>query len=160
MYDITTEKNMKIIVFQLRDEEYGVPVEQVLSIERVQHITRVPKTPVFVKGVINLRGVVTPIIDLRGRFNIEEKEFSDHTRIIIVTVDDMDVGLIVDAANDVIDIPVISIEPPPEIVGGVEADYLHGVAKLEERLLILLNLERVLNADEIKAMQQIEAVVQ
>ncbi|WP_280768960.1 chemotaxis protein CheW [Salipaludibacillus daqingensis] len=152
----TVLDDMKVIVFQLKDEEYGVEVEQVRSIERVQHITRVPSTPDFVEGVINLRGVVTPIIDLRKRFSIDGLEHSESTRVIIVTVGAMDVGLVVDAANDVIDIPRDAIEPPPVVVGGLEAEYIRGVAKLEKRLLILLNLDKVLNPDELDEMQEIE----
>lgn len=149
--------DVKVIVFQLKDEEYGVEVDQVRSIERMQHITRVPRTPEFVKGVINLRGVVTPIIELRNRFGIGEIEHTDSTRIIIVAVGNMEVGLIVDAANDVVDIPTDIIEPPPEVVGGIEADYLRGVAKMEKRLLILLNLDKVLNPKELKDIKAIEA---
>lgn len=148
--------DMKVIVFRLHDEEYGVDVNQVLSIERMEHITRVPKTAEFVKGVINLRGVVTPIIDLRNRFGIEATTYTDSTRIIIVTVDDIEVGLIVDSANDVIDISTSAIEPPPEVVGGVEATYLHGVAKLQNRLLILLNLNKVLSNEEVKQLEKLE----
>ncbi|MGE5704404.1 MAG: chemotaxis protein CheW [Clostridia bacterium] len=149
-------REVKVIVFRLKDEEYGVEVSQVKSIEKLEHITRVPRTPKFVKGVINLRGVVTPIIDLRSRFALEEATYSESTRIIIVAVGELEVGLIVDAANDVIDIPVSSIEPPPEVVGGVEAAYLRGVAKLEKRLLILLNLDKVLNTEEIKQLDALE----
>jgi purine-binding chemotaxis protein CheW len=148
---------IKVIVFRLKEEEYGVEVNQVRSIERMQKITRVPRTAPFVKGVINLRGVVTPIINLRSRFDLEEEVDTESTRIIIVALDDMEVGLIVDAANDVIDVPVDAIEPPPEVVGGIEADYLRGVAKLDQRLLILLNLDKVLNADELKQVKKIEA---
>ncbi|MDI3257247.1 MAG: chemotaxis protein CheW [Kyrpidia sp.] len=143
------DREVKVIVFQLGSEEYGVEVYQVLSIERMQKITRVPRTPAFVKGVINLRGVVTPVIDLRARFGLPEAEYTDDTRIVVVGVNDMEVGLIVDAANDVIDVPLSRIDPPPAVVGGVKADYLRGVAKLEDRLLVLLNLDRVLNAQEV-----------
>ncbi|MDI3327197.1 MAG: chemotaxis protein CheW [Alicyclobacillaceae bacterium] len=142
-------QEIKVIVFQLGSEEYGVEVHQVLSIERMQKITRVPRTPAFVKGVINLRGVVTPVIDLRARFGLPEVEYTEDTRIVVVSVNDMEVGLIVDAANDVIDVPVNRIDPPPAVVGGVKADYLRGVAKLDDRLLVLLNLDRVLNAQEV-----------
>jgi purine-binding chemotaxis protein CheW len=147
---------VKVIVFRLKDEEYGVEVQQVKSIEKLEHITRVPRTPKFVKGVINLRGVVTPIIDLRKRFDLEESEHTESTRTIIVAVGDLEVGLIVDAANDVIDIPVDAIEPPPEVVGGVEAAYLRGVAKLDRRLLILLNLDKVLSTEEINQLDAFE----
>src|SRR5690625_5709844 len=98
--------DQKVIVFQLADEEYALSVDQVGSIERMLPITRVPQTADFVKGVINLRGVVIPVIDLRVRFGIEEVEHGDTTRIIIFYLDDIEVGLIVDVANDVVDIPV------------------------------------------------------
>lgn len=134
----------KVIAFQLKDEEYAIPVQYVRSIEKIQHITRVPRTAHYVKGVINLRGVVTPIIDLRERFGFPPVPYSEQTRIIIVSIKDFEVGLIVDAANDVLDIPSSSMEPPPEAIGTVAADYIHGVARSGKRLLILLNLEKVL----------------
>jgi purine-binding chemotaxis protein CheW len=146
-------KEVKVIVFQLKDEEYGIPVQQVRSIEKMQHITRVPRTAPYVKGVINLRGVVTPIIDLRTRFELEEHAYTDSTRMIIVALDQMEVGLIVDAANDVIDIPISSIEPRPEVVGNVEVEYINGVAKVDKRLIILLNLEKVLTQQDENSLQ-------
>lgn len=146
----------KVIVFQLDDEEYAVPVEQVGAIERVLSITRVPQAKSYVKGVINLRGVVTPLIDLRVRFGMEGTEFTDSTRIIIVYVDEIEVGLIVDRANDVIDIPTKNIEPPPEVVGVVDVNFIDGVAKVDDRLLILLNLQRVLSHEEIDELKRME----
>ncbi|WP_306298428.1 chemotaxis protein CheW [Bacillus sp. EAC] len=141
----------KVIVFDLNNEEYGIPVKNVKSIEKIQFITRVPKVNEFVKGVINLRGVVTPIIDLRLRFNFKEKEYNERTRIIIVTFSDKEVGFIVDSANDVIDIPMDCVESAPEVVGEQEHYYIEGIAKLDKRLLILLDLENVLNmSDEIE----------
>lgn len=142
--------DVKLIVFQIKEKEYAIPVSQVRSIEKIEHITRVPSTVNFVKGVINLRGVVTPIINLRTRFCLDEVEYSDNTRVIIVALEDMEVGLIVDAANDVIDIPTNSIEPPPDIVGVKEAEYVQGVAKVDKRLLILIDLEKVLMTMEAK----------
>jgi purine-binding chemotaxis protein CheW len=148
----------KVIIFQLKDEEYAVPVQHVKSIERMQPITRIPRTVSFVKGVINLRGVVTPIIDLRSRFEIEEVSHTDTTRIIIVSVGTIEAGLIVDAANDVIDLDKESIEPPPEVVGGVDAEYIQGVAKIEKRLLILLDLVKVLNPEKLDVQQTKESI--
>lgn len=141
-------KPLKVIVFQINDEEYTVPVNVVGSIERMMPITRVPGTKPFVKGVLNLRGVVTPVIDLRERFGMDEVDATDQTRMITVTINDMNVGLIVDAANDVLDLEEDSIEPPPEVVGTVEAEYIQGVAKLDKRLFILLNLEKVLSKED------------
>ncbi|WP_159884358.1 chemotaxis protein CheW [Paenibacillus puerhi] len=150
-------QEMKVIVFALAHEEYGVEVEKVKTIERLQPMTRVPKTPEFVKGVINLRGVVTPVIDLRGRFGFPESEYTDNSRIIIVAVGDIEVGLIVDSANDVIDVDSDHIDDPPDIVGGIKAKYLHGIAKVgDNRLLILLNLQEVLNKSEIVQLENAE----
>lgn len=141
----TLTSELKIIVFQLKEKEYAIPVDQVRSIEKVQHITRVPGVASYINGVINLRGLVTPIVDLSKRFGLEETEDTENTRIIIAVLDDLEVGLIVDAANDVLDIQRDSIEPPPEIVGGTNAEYINGVVKIGRRLLILLDLEKVMN---------------
>lgn len=141
----TEQEFMKVIVFQLADKEYAIPVSYVSGIEKLMHITRVPKTPHYVKGVINLRGVVTPIIDLRDRFGIVSTVNEETTRIIIVQLEDMEVGFVVDSANDVLDIQASTIEPQPEVVGSLEEEFISGVAKLDKRLLILLHLEKVLN---------------
>ncbi|MDF2657323.1 MAG: chemotaxis protein CheW [Paenibacillus sp.] len=149
-------EELKVIVFSLAHEQYGVEVDKVKTIERMQPLTRVPKTPAFVKGVINLRGVVVPVIDLRGRFNLPEADYTDNSRIIIVAVKDLEVGMIVDTANDVVDVDSDAIEQPPEIVGGIRAKYLRGLAKLkDDRLLVLLNLEEVLNKAEIVQLEQL-----
>jgi purine-binding chemotaxis protein CheW len=146
----------KVIVFALGSEEYGVEVDKVRTIERMQPMTRVPKVPAFINGVINLRGVVIPIIDLRARFGLDLAEYNDNTRIIIVSAEEYEVGLIVDSANDVIDLDSDEINSPPEIVGGIKAKYLDGIARVgENRLLVLLNLERVLDKSEI---QQLEGI--
>lgn len=147
------ESEMKAVVFQLNKEEYGVNVHQVISIERMQEITRVPRAPEFVAGVMNLRGVVTPVIDLRRRFSLEETDYTEESRIIVVRVGEIEAGLIVDGASDVIDIPEGKIESTSEVVGGVKAEYLQGVAKLDERLLILLNLDKVLHPEEVKELE-------
>jgi purine-binding chemotaxis protein CheW len=149
MFIQTAVEEIKVIVFRLQEKEYAIPVHQVRAIEKVLHITRVPRTAPFVKGVINLRGVITPIIDLRACFEMEETEYTESTRIIIVSLEEMEVGLIVDAATDVIDIPAANIEPQPEVIGSEKAEYISGVAKMEKRLLILINLEKVLNPESL-----------
>ena len=145
MTELKAMDDLKVIVFELMNKEYVIPVSQVQSIEKMMHITRVPKTPSFVKGVINLRGVVTPIIDLRERFNLQVSEANEHSRMIMIKLEDMEVGLIVDAANDVLDIPLSAIEPQPDVVGSIESEFIGGVAKLDRRLLVMLQLEKVLN---------------
>lgn len=135
----------KMVVFQLADEEYCLNVQNVKSIERMLPITRVPRVSPFVKGVINLRGVVTPVIDLRLRLELPATDYTEKTRIIMVVLDDMDVGLIVDGAHDVVDINEEAIEPPPEVVGNTVEDYIEGVCQVENRLLTILNLAKVLD---------------
>ncbi|GAA0298618.1 purine-binding chemotaxis protein CheW [Gracilibacillus halotolerans] len=135
------------IVVELENEEYAIPVEFIGGIERIQQITRVPKTTSFIKGVINLRGVITPIIDLRERFGLSPKEHNDSTRIIIAEMESFNVGFIVDAAYDVVNIPNEAIEPNPKVIGTKDIDYIDGVAKVGNRLLMLLNLERTLSHD-------------
>ncbi|ADC48571.1 MULTISPECIES: chemotaxis protein CheW [Alkalihalophilus] len=142
--ETAAKTEMKVIVFQLKDEEYAIEVDYIQSIERMQPVTRIPSTYPFVTGVMNLRGVITPIINLRKRFGIEEKGLDEATRILVIQKGDIEIGFIVDGANDVIDIPVDKIEPTPEVVGGVEAEYLRGVVKLNKRLFTLLNLEKVI----------------
>lgn len=140
----------KAIVFQLQDKEYGIVVNNVKSIEKISHITRVPGTFDYIKGVINLRGVVTPIIDLRKRLDIPEKEFTEQTRVIIAIQNEMEVGLIVDSANDVVDFSENDVEPAPNVVGQVDVEYIQGVVKLDKRLIMLLDLGKVLSKETQK----------
>ncbi|WP_430790598.1 chemotaxis protein CheW [Virgibacillus flavescens] len=149
------EEQMKVIVFQLKDQQYGVGIEHVRSIERVADVTSVPGTSDFIKGVINLRGDITPIVDLKERLQIGVTEFTEDTRVLIVEVNNVQVGLIVDSASDVLDIDPTVVEDAPRIIGGVNEAFIKGVAKLENRLLILLDFECVLNLDEINEVQAV-----
>ncbi len=143
-------QKMKLIIFELNGEEYAIPVQQIRSIEKLMHITRVPNVASYIKGVINLRGVITPIVDLRSRFGMEETAPSGSSRMIITVVEDLEVGFIVDAANDVVDITEDDIEPAPEVVGSVENKYVKGVVKIDKRLFVCLDLDEVLLLQELK----------
>src|SRR5690625_2096768 len=149
-------KQGKVIVFGIGNEEYAVRDDQVGSMERVESITRYARTERFVKGIINLGGIVMPVIDLRLRFGIDETSYTETTRIIIIHVDQVEVGLIVDVANDVLDIQEDMIESAPEVVGTIHVDYILGVAKYDKRLLILLDLQKVLATEEIEQLQGAE----
>ncbi len=116
-------------------------------------ITKVPNAPAFVEGVINLRGRVIPIIDLRTRLGMEKKDHTKDTRIIVVDLEGKTVGFIVDSVNEVLRIPANVTEVPPELVTGINSDYITAVGKLEDRLLILLDLDKVLKTDEKEALQ-------
>lgn len=141
-YASTTKQ---FVVFKLDSEEYGIDILRVKTIEKMSNITRVPKTPSYVKGVMNLRGEVVPIINLREKFNLKHTEESENTRIIIVYVDDITVGLIVDSASEVIEIDSTLIEEPPESLGNIEISNIYGIGKLENRIIILLDVCKILN---------------
>jgi purine-binding chemotaxis protein CheW len=149
----------QFVVFGLAGEKYGVPVEQVESIERLTPITRVPKTLPFIKGVVNLRGMVTPVIDLRERFQFPAGENSDEARMIVVKVDGMVVGIVVDAVYDVRTIDAGTVEQPPAMVGGIQAAYLKGIVQVGEELLVLVNLSKLLNEAESNQLKEVELSV-
>ncbi|ADL07883.1 chemotaxis protein CheW [Thermosediminibacter oceani] len=142
------EEVRQFVVFRLGQEEYGVDILQVNTIERMMPITRVPKAPHYVEGVINLRGEIVPVIDLRKRFDLPPLEITGDTRIIIVMVDDLTVGMIVDSATEVIQLPQEAIEPSTSVAGNINSEFLEGVGKLNDRLLIILNLEKILRPGE------------
>ncbi len=137
------EQEQQFVVFKLASEEYAVSILQVQEIKRMTDITRVPHTPDYLQGVMNLRGSVLPVIDLKKRLNLPENDYTDDTRIVIVKTDETAVGLIVDAVSEVTSVRKDQVELP-QAVGTGGADYISGVGKLDGRLLILLNLEAII----------------
>ncbi len=144
------EATEHLATFFLAGEEYGVDVKQVQEIRRVGEITSVPRAPEVVRGVINLRGRVLPVLDLRRRLGLGEVAVDRASRIVVVRLKDRLLGLLVDGASQVLKIPVSRIEPAPEEVVQKGGDYIRGVAKLDDRLIILVDLERLL-AKELAA---------
>jgi purine-binding chemotaxis protein CheW len=147
---VAAEATEHLATFFLAREEYGVDVRQVQEIRRVAEITSVPRAPEFVRGVINLRGRILPVLDLRRRLGLGEVAESRASRIVVVRVKERLLGLLVDGASQVLKIPVSQVEPPPEEVLRQGGDYIRGVAKLDDRLIILVDLERLL-ANELAA---------
>ncbi len=146
-----SSSEVQLVVFKLGREEYSVSILQVQEIKRITDITRVPHTPDYIKGVINLRGSVLPVIDLKKRLNLPQQMSTEDTRIIIVKVGELSVGMIVDAVSEVMTINQENIDSPEVVAGSVAASYLSGVGKLDNRLLILLNLEEIIGVgQEIK----------
>lgn len=143
---------LQLVTFSIGSEEFGVDILKVIEIIRTMEITKVPKAPVFVEGVINLRGLVIPIIDLRRRFGLENKASDSNTRIIVIEINGMSVGFVVDSVSEVLRIPANTVEPAPPVVAGVDSDYISGVGKLEDRLLILLDLDKLLSADDLETL--------
>ena len=147
---------LQMVTFKIGEEEFGVDILRVQEIIRIMEITRVPKAPHFVEGVINLRGRVIPIIDLRRRFGLTAREHDKDTRIIVIEINKMIVGFVVDAVHEVLRIPADTVEPPPPaVMGGVDSEYIKGVGKLDDRLLILLDLDRLLSQEEQMELEQV-----
>ena len=143
---------LQLVSFNIGSEEFGVDILKVQEINRMVEITKVPQAPHYVEGVINLRGKVIPIVDLRKRFNLELKEYDKNTRIVVVDINGNILGMVVDSVSEVLRLPANTIEPPPEIVTGINSEYIKGVAKLEDRLLIFLDLSKVIDMGEIASL--------
>ncbi len=139
---------IQLISFIVGDEEYGLEILRVKEVIRIREITRLPRAPSFVKGIINLRGDVIPIIDLRDKFGLERQDYTAMTRVIVVDVDSRLVGMVVDAASQVVRIPADQVEPPPPVAGESSVEFIRGVGRLDERLIILLNIDRILSTTE------------
>ncbi len=140
---------LQLVSFRIGEEEYGVDILRVQEINRMLHVTLVPNSPSFVDGIVNLRGKVIPVIDLRSRLLMPRKPHDKDTRIIVVELVGKTIGFVVDAVSEVLRISRSITEPPPSIVlQKISSDYITSVAKLDDRLLILINLENILTENE------------
>jgi purine-binding chemotaxis protein CheW len=144
---------MQLVSFRLAQEEYGVEITKVQEIILMGEITRVPETPDYIMGLINLRSTVIPIVDLRLRFGLPQEEVTDETRIMVVNVAGKTVGIIVDAVSEVLRISSDQIAPPPPTVAGLGREYLTGLVKSANRLLILLDIDKILGHEETRALE-------
>jgi purine-binding chemotaxis protein CheW len=139
----------KYLTFALADEEYGLEILKVREIISMSEITSIPKTPEYVKGVINLRGKVIPVIDLRLKFKMDEIAYTDETCTIVVNVNDVEMGIIVDHVSEVLDIAAGDIEDAPEFGASVNIDFILGMGKAADRVTILLDISRVISAGDL-----------
>ncbi|QSZ26737.1 chemotaxis protein CheW [Aceticella autotrophica] len=144
----------QVVIFKLNNEDFCVDIMQVLEILSMQKIRKVPDVPDFIEGIFDLRGTIIPIIDLRKRFNMEKTNINDNTRIIVVNLNKKSVGFIVDAVTEVLHIDEESIKEPPDIISGIGKEYIEAVVKLNDRLIISLNLHRVLTEQEKKEIEE------
>ena len=138
----------QIVIFELGQENFGVDIAAVESIIKMQAITRMPHAPAFVQGVTNLRGKVLPVIDLRSRFGMPAQETDKNSRIIVIAVNHTEVGMIVDGVSEVLTITEQTIEPAPAIASTVDSRFITGIAKIDARLVILVDLAAILSAGE------------
>ena len=142
-------KDVHLVTFNL-GEEYGVPINQVQEIVRVGGITMVPNSPSYMEGVINLRGRVLPVLNLRKRLGLSDKAMSNASRIVVTEIGNKVIGLLVDAVSHVIKIPSDHVEPAPEEVLEIDTDYITGVGKLNDKMIILLDLEKLLRREKLE----------
>ncbi len=140
------DDQIEMLGFMLSDEQYALDILEVKEIVRLHAITMVPRSPPWLKGIVTLRGVIVPIFDLRSRLGLAQSEYGPETRIVVVYRGEELAGLIVDRITQVMRLPIEAIEPPPQTIGQVEAEYLRGVARFRDHLVILLNLPRVIEA--------------
>lgn len=151
---------IQVVSFKLGSEEYGVDIAQVQEINRMVAITHVPRAPQFMEGVINLRGQLIPIIDLRTRFGMPRAEHTKNTRIVVTEIGAKRVGMVVDSVSEVLRIPVEQIEDAPEMIsGGVDTEYIRGVGKIEDRLIIMLDLARIISGAERRELENADMEV-
>jgi purine-binding chemotaxis protein CheW len=148
---------MQLVSFTLAKELYGIEITKVREIILITDITRIPEAPHFLKGLINLRSTVIPVIDLRARFGLPEGELNDESRIMVLQACGKTIGVVVDAVSEVLRVKHDQIAPPPPTVAGLGRDYLSGLVKLDDRLLILLDIDKIFGEEEILTMKNLAA---
>lgn len=151
--DVRSDEENQFVTFMLGDEEYAIEALRVQEITGLPPITKVPYLPPFVKGVINLRGSVIPVIDLRLRFGFQEAHYSKQTCVIVLKLGKKVTGIIVDAVSEVASLPVARMDPPPDFGRGIKTDFLKGIGKLGDRMLILLDAEKIFTDEEIAGLE-------
>lgn len=143
----------QMVTFKLMEEDFGIPILDVREIIRPTAVTPVPQAPHFVEGVINLRGQIIPIVDLRKRFGMTDTQINDDSRIIVVELGSVVIGLVVDQVEEVLRIPAESIAPTPGLVAGsIGAEYIQGISHFNNMMLILIDLKKVFNVEELDAL--------
>jgi purine-binding chemotaxis protein CheW len=156
--DESTDNEIQLVSFKLGKETFAVNVEQVREIGKVERITKVPRMPGFIEGVMNLRGQITTIIDLRRRFGIDGDDGrTSHSRVIVAEIGEIQIGIIVDSVQDVIRVPTKSLSTPPKtITSKVDARYLTGICKLPDNLIMLIDLTNILGYEEIGQITELQ----
>ena len=149
---------VQVVSFVLEDVEYGVDILNVNEIQKVNQIAHLPNTPDFIKGILNLRGDVIPVVDLRIRFGFEIAEITEFSRIIVIDIDGKKIGLLVDNVNKVIRIPEANISPPSELITDLSEEFVRGIGRLQDHLIVILNMTNIIDdAEEMKTVATIKA---
>ncbi len=146
----------KYLTFSIGKEVYGIEIRYVTEIIGIQPITEVPEVPIYIKGIINLRGKIIPVLDIRLKFGREEQPYTDRTCIIVVDIQNLSVGFIVDQVMEVMTIPDDQIVPPPDSRTGFHNRYIRGIGKTEKEVILLLDCQKILTDDEVDTLEKIE----
>lgn len=155
---LSIKDEIQLVVFNIGSEEFGVEIMHVQEIIRMTSITKIPQAPNYVRGIINLRGRIIVVLNLNVIMGMESKEQDENTRIVVANIGEAVMGFIVDSVSEVIRLPGKNIEPAPAVIANkIGTEYVRGVGKLDDRLLILLNLDKVLNANELHSINTISA---
>ncbi|ATZ11834.1 chemotaxis protein CheW [Erwinia amylovora] len=147
----------EFLVFTLGEEEYGIDILKVQEIRGYDQVTRIANTPAFIKGVTNLRGVIVPIIDLRIKFAQPDVEYNDNTVVIVLNLEQRVVGIVVDGVSDVLSLTQDQIRPSPEFAVTMSTEYLTGLGALGERMLILVDIEKLLGSEDMALMDRLRS---
>ena len=149
-------ETMQLVSFFLGDDEYGIHIEDIQEIIDIPVIRKLPQTASFIRGVINLRGNIVPVLDIRERFEMEKKEYDENTRVIILTMKGKSIGTIVDTISRVQVINKSEIEDPPDIICGISRRYLEGIGKIGKRMIVILNISKILTDEEFRTVSEAE----
>ncbi|MCE0555881.1 MULTISPECIES: chemotaxis protein CheW [unclassified Motilimonas] len=141
--------SLEYLTFTLGDEHYGLDIMKVREIRGYEPVTKIANAPAFIKGVLNLRGDIVPIVDLRLKFNVGEASYNEFTIVIMLHINERIVGIVVDAVSDVINMQASDIKPPPEFGVAFDSQYLYGLAPVNEQMIILLNIEKLISSQEL-----------
>ncbi|RCV90892.1 chemotaxis protein CheW [Billgrantia montanilacus] len=147
--------NREFLVFSLGEEEYAVDILKVQEIRGYENVTRIANAPDFIKGVTNLRGVIVPIVDLRIKFHLDKVEYGGQTVVIVVNVEDRVVGIVVDGVSDVMTLSPDQIKPAPEFGVTLSSDFLSGLGSLEDRMLVIVDIDKLLTSDEMELVERV-----
>ncbi len=154
--NIVNTKRERYLTFYLGDEQYGIAIDKIKEIIAIMKVTNVPNTPLYMRGVINLRGSIIPVVDTRLRFNMDEREPDMHTAIIIVEVEKTNIGFIVDRVEEVSSIDSSNLSAPPKFGGKVDTDFICNVAQVEDSVVMILDVLKLFEADELVSLEKIQ----
>lgn len=143
------------VIFKLSDEEYGVDIMKVSGVEKHQEIVKVPNSPEYIEGIINLRGEVLPVYNIRKKFKLAAKEVDDNTKIVVINTNSMKIGFVVDAVSEIVHIDEDNIEQAPKIVTGISRKYIKSIAKQEGRMIILIDIDLIVSDEEYEKLEEV-----